>query len=105
MTQQELDALKVLADEVRDGPFDAHETEDGWYVRSPGDFGDHLVACCDSDYRYDRQMAAYIAAACNAVPALVAEVERLTARVAELEIALEAEEFARERRMDNLDPD
>ena len=113
MTQQELDALKALAAKATPGPWESSHSidppsNDDYHPDNPNREGWSEGPIVTGVYRDVKAQveadARYIAAACNAAPALVAEVERLTARVAELEIALEAEEFARERRMDNLDP-
>lgn len=74
--ETELARLEELAGKASKGPF----FEDGFDVQ---DDDDNEVACCNrsDDLSEDVQEANthYIAAACNAVPALVAEVRRLRA--------------------------
>ena len=72
--ETELARLEALAGKASKGPF----FEDGFDVQ---DDDDNEVACCNrsDDLSEDVQEANthYIAAACNSVPALVAEVRRL----------------------------
>lgn len=83
MTAAELAALKALADAATPGPWEAGE-----YNRVTAD-GRHILKCRD---QYDgvrlaihdnaNADAAFIAAARDAVPELVAEVDRLRAELA-----------------------
>lgn len=91
MTQQELDALKALAAKANLGHLEARlcwPDEDGepdyCDVQINDIYADSTVATSCYSEDMPLEVSAYIAAACNAVPALVAEVERLTARVKEL---------------------
>ena len=94
MTQQELDALKALADAA---------TPDRWEIWSAATGADYIVrvprgknyyAVIATDCTYSN--AAFIAAAREAVPALIAEVERLqVAWSAEHDAYIRADEQAR----------
>ena len=94
MTQQELDALKALADAA---------TPDRWEIWSAATGADYIVrvprgknyyAVIATDCTYSN--AAFIAAARAAVPALIAEVERLqVAWSAEHDAYIRADEQAR----------
>ena len=74
ISEVELLKLEAMAGRASKGPF----FKDGFDVQ---DDGDNEVACCNRSDEIDEDTqeanAHYIAAACNAVPALVAEVRRL----------------------------
>ena len=99
MTQQELDALKALADAA---------TPDRWEIWSAATGADYIVrvprgknyyAVIATDCTYSN--AAFIAAAREAVPALIAEVERLqVAWSAEHDAYIRADEQARMAKRD-----
>jgi hypothetical protein len=82
MTQQELDALKALADAATPGPWRAVDSPD-----NPGRevdicsgatvFSEWVATLGHPMHEEVRADAAFVAAACEAVPALLAEVERL----------------------------
>ena len=95
MTQAELDALKALADAATPGPW-ATGDEDGMiYVGN--EFDSDTVAYCGQSL----DDAAFIAAARAAVPALIAEVERLqVAWSAEHDAYIRADEQARMAKRD-----
>ena len=99
MTQAELDALKTLADVA---------TPDRWEIWSAATGADYIVrvprgknyyAVIATDCTYSN--AAFIAAAREAVPALIAEVERLqVAWSAEHDAYIRADEQARMAKRD-----
>ena len=82
MTQQELDALKALADAATPGPWEHSRAYNSSYVQFYSETEKRLLLVANvaetswlnSD---DQANAAFIAAAREAVPALLAEVERL----------------------------
>jgi hypothetical protein len=89
MTQAELDALKALAAKATPGEWEEVAESGEWWVTSTSDEAGVLYVIPNTTSMAQDDVD-YICAACNVVPALVAEVERLTARVAELEAELAA---------------
>ena len=83
MTQAELDALKALADAATPGPW----LTNGWYdgIRYSILFSANERFTETLAYNLNREDAAFIAATRAAVPALIAEVERLRADNAQLQ--------------------
>ena len=79
MTQQELDALKALADSATPGPWEEVATSGEWWITGPDIFQDAVMRIDDAEL--SQVDAAFIAAARAAVPALIAEVERLRAAI------------------------
>lgn len=83
LTDADLARLEELAGKATPGPW---ETVMDFGVGCPSGDGPVPLKVCMADEKND---ARYIAAACNATPALVAEVRRLRARVEALEWLVE----------------
>ena len=88
MTQQELDALRALADAATPGPWEEVVTEGEWWLTGPDIFQDAVMRIDDAEL--SQADAAFIAAARVAVPALIAEVERLQAALLQMELERQA---------------
>ena len=100
MTQQELDALKALADAATPGPWESELTGGCYTVWGKADaMGyDGIVTTDYLNPRLDDSSnAAFIAAARAAVPALLAEVERLREELDDYADAIAHERRRRER--------
>ena len=78
MTQQELDALKALADAATPGPWwiEGYASMFGVFANNTDEQPETICDLPD-DSRYSQNNAAFIAATRAAMPALLAEVERL----------------------------
>jgi hypothetical protein len=100
MTQQDLDALKALAAKATPGPWEEVAESGEWWVTSTSDEAGALYVIPDTTSMAQDDVD-YICAACNAVPALVADVERLTAQVAELERELAVVRYSYAAAYDN----
>ena len=95
MTQQELDALKALADAATPGPWEEVAESGEWWITSASDETASLYVIPDTGLTNQADVD-FIAASRTAVPALIAEVERLqVAWSAEHDAYIRADEQAR----------
>ena len=95
MTQQELDALKALADAATPGPWEEVAESGEWWITSASDETASLYVIPDTGLMNQADVD-FIAASRTAVPALLAEVERLqVAWSAEHDAYIRADEQAR----------
>ena len=78
ITQEQLARWRALADAATPGPWEQVAESGEWWISGP-DIERHFVI--DTTNGVNAQNADFIAAAREAVPALLAEVERLTAEV------------------------
>lgn len=78
------DELRRLASEATPGPW---QHRGHWVFPAPGDESGFVAMCGDDARGHDD--AAYIVAACNAVPALLDELEAQDAQLAEAQATLE----------------
>ena len=104
MTQQELDALKALADAATPGPWEEVAESGEWWITSASDETASLYVIPDTGLMNQADVD-FIAASRTAVPALLAEVERLqVAWSAEHDAYIRADEQARmaEREVERL---
>ena len=100
MTQQELDALKALADAATPGPWEEVAESGEWWITSASDETASLYVIPDTGLMNQADVD-FIAAARAAVPALLAEVERLqVAWSAEHDAYIRADEQARMAKRD-----
>ena len=100
MTQQELDALKALADAATPGPWEEVAESGEWWITSASDETASLYVIPDTGLTNQADVD-FIAAARAAVPALLAEVERLqVAWSAEHDAYIRADEQARMAKRD-----
>ena len=107
MTQQELAALKALADAATPGPWEEVAESGEWWITSASEVTASLYVIPDTGLMNQADVD-FIAASRAAVPALIAEVERLQAAWgAEHDAAIRADEQARmaEREVDELRSD
>ena len=95
MTQQELAALKALADAATPGPWEEVAESGEWWITSASDETASLYVIPDTGLMNQADVD-FIAASRTAVPALLAEVERLqVAWSAEHDAYIRADEQAR----------
>jgi hypothetical protein len=95
MTQQELDALKALADAATPGPWEEVAESGEWWMTTATDEDGSLYVIPDTA-NMNQADVDFIAASRTAVPALLAEVERLqVAWSAEHDAYIRADEQAR----------
>ena len=100
MTQQELDALKALADAATPGPWEEVAESGEWWITSASDETASLYVIPDT-WLMNQADVDFIAASRTAVPALLAEVERLqVAWSAEHDAYIRADEQARMAKRD-----
>ena len=95
MTQQELAALKALAEAATPGPWEEVAESGEWWITSASDETASLYVIPDTGLMNQADVD-FIAASRTAVPALLAEVERLqVAWSAEHDAYIRADEQAR----------
>ena len=93
MTQQELDALRALADAATPGPWEEVAESGEWWITGPDIDNDFVIDTTNGTKQADCD---FIAATRAAVPALIAEVERpQVAWSAEHDAYIRADEQAR----------
>ena len=98
MTQAELDALKALADAATPGPWEEVAESGEWWITGPDIDNDFVIDTTNGTKQADCD---FIAATRAAVPALIAEVERLQAAwSAEHDAYIRADEQARMAKRD-----
>lgn len=88
MTPEQLAALKALADAATPGPWEEVAESGEWWITGPDIYNDAVMTTNASEI--SQADADFICAAREAVPALLAEVERLRADNADLRAALSA---------------
>lgn len=82
MTEINLNELERLAKGITPGPW---SVKDDWHLYIMDATGKRELAKISNKYRAKDVNAAYIAAACNSVPELIAENRELREKAAELE--------------------
>ena len=84
MTPEQLAALKALADAATPGPWEEVAESGEWWITGPDIYNDAVMTTNASEI--SQADADFICAARAAVPALLAEVERLRAILAYIDI-------------------